>query len=231
MFHPATRLLLRDELVGFAKSKVMLVLWVLLPALVTASYFLLPMTLQVDGPSGDKMPMTFLVGMFLASISGTIAALMLAVSVVSERNRKVFELLIVRPVKPEVILISKYMAVFVCVSISCLIATGLGIGVDLIRGVEFPPDVWVDTAKSMGSLLGVISLSAAVGIFFGIVSKSILAAVIWVLYLGQNLTIVPMLPTYWGVLPNLFWAAMALTVVLTALVMFFSIVLFRRAEY
>lgn len=231
MFHPATRLLLRDELVGFAKSKVMLVLWVLLPALVTASYFLLPMTLQVDGPSGDKMPMTFLVGMFLASISGTIAALMLAVSVVSERNRKVFELLIVRPVKPEVILISKYMAVFVCVSISCLIATGLGIGVDLIRGVEFPPGVWVDTAKSMGSLLGVISLSAAVGIFFGIVSKSILAAVIWVLYLGQNLTIVPMLPTYWGVLPNLFWAAMALTVVLTALVMFFSIVLFRRAEY
>ncbi len=231
MLDRSTRLLFRDELIGFARSKVMLVLWLLLPTLVTGAYFLIPMTTQIDGGLGNQMPMTYFVGMVLSSIAGTIAAVMLAVDVVSERNRNVYELFIVRPVRPETIILAKFFAVFLSVSITCIISTGLGLVIDMVRGVALPSGTGIATLKSVGSLLGVMALSSSVGLFLGVISRSILVAVVLVLYVGQNLTIVPMLPTYLGILPNLYWVALLVSAVLTGLLLFFATVLFRRAEY
>ncbi len=231
MLSPATRLLFRDELIGFAKSRVMIVLWVLLPGLATIGYFLLPSGADIEaGMGGEKMPMTFFMGLMLSSLAGTIAAVMLAVDVVSEKTRKVYELFIVRPINPGSILWAKFFAVFLCVTFACVLSLGIGLAVDSVRGIELPDGATVDTLKSLASLTGVIALSSAVGIFFGIMSRSILVAVILVLYVGQNLTFVPMLPTYFGILPDLFWLAMLLTAALAVGLLLLAVVLFRRGE-
>ena len=128
-----TRLMLRDELIGFAKSKVMLVLWVVLPIVAMAGYLLLPDEIT-NARSMGGLSATAFVGFLMSSVAGTVAALMVAVDIVSERNRKVYELFVIRPIRREVIIWSKFLAVFTCVTVACLVSLGLGIAVDAIRG-------------------------------------------------------------------------------------------------
>lgn len=52
-----------------------------------------------------------------------------------------------------------------------------------------------------------------------------------VLYIGQNLAIIPMLPVYLNVLPDRFWIVMTISALLVAVVLLGAALLFRRAEY
>ena len=222
-----TRLMVRDELIGFAKSKVMLVLWVVLPLIAMAGYLLLPEEITNARGMGGLSATAF-VGFLMSSVAGTVAALMVAVDIVSERNRKVYELFAIRPIRREVIILAKFLAVFACVTVACVVSLGLGIAVDAIRGNA--PQFDYDFVKSLLSLIGVVAMSCSVGVVFGVMSRTILVAVILILYVGQNLTIVPMLPVYLGWLPNQFWLVMLITAALTGLLVLAACVMFRRAE-
>ncbi len=228
---PATSILLRDELVGFAKSRVMLVLWVVLPLLATLGFFLLPTLGGGNGSADAEIPLSYFMGLLLSSIAGTVAAIMIAVDIVSEKTRHVYELFVIRPVNPATILWAKFLAVFACVTVACVVSMSLGLVVDLVRGADQPPGAIADMLRSGVSLVSVIALSAAVGVLFGVLSKSILVAVILILYVGQNITIVPMLPTYLGLGEDLLWLATLASAVLTAGLMWLSGALFRRHEY
>ncbi|HEY5952272.1 MAG TPA: hypothetical protein VIV40_42535, partial [Kofleriaceae bacterium] len=81
------------------------------------------------------------------------------------------------------------------------------------------------------SLINVIALSATVGVLFGVLAKTILVAVILILYVGQNLAVIPMLPIYFGLVPNQFWIVMVISAALVALLLWASAALFRRTEY
>jgi hypothetical protein len=163
-----------------------------------------------------------------SSIAGTVAALMVAVDIVSEKQRKVYDLYVIRPIPRHAIILAKFIAVFVCVTITCLVSMVGGIAVDALRGQ--PITELHETTKAFASLVAVIALSAAVGVFFGVVSRTILVAVILILYVGQNLAIVPMLPMYFGILPNSFWMFIAISVVLVAVVLYGGVALFKRSE-
>lgn len=223
-----TWFLTRDEVMGFAKSRVMSVLWVALPILATVGYFLVP-TAGQDGQA--EMPLTHMMGLIISSLAGTIAAVMVAVDIVSEKNSNVYQLYVIRPIPPASILWAKFFAVFSCVTVACVISLSLGIAIDLVRGVDFPPDMLADTGMSLLSIAGVIAISTAVGIFFGVVSSSILVAVILILYLGQNLAIIPMLPTYLRLSEVWHWLILGITIFTTLLVMFFAGLLFRRSDF
>jgi ABC-type Na+ efflux pump permease subunit len=221
---------LRDELFGFAKSKVMLVLWVLLPILAIAGYLLLPAHPLLGG-GGVKLSATAFMSFLMSGLAGTIAALMVAVDIVSERNRKVYELFVIRPIRREALIWAKFMAVFGCVTVACVVSLALGIAVDAVRGQPVSGAMLGDVLRSVVSLIGVIALSAGVGAFFGVVSRTILIAVILILYAGQLVILVPMLPLYFGILLQHFWLLMVLSAALAALIVWGSGELFRRAEF
>lgn len=225
----ATLVLLRDELIGFAKSKVMLVLWIVMPLIGIGGYLLLPD--EITGQRGmANLSATAFLGFLMSSLAGTVAALMVAVDIVSERNRKVYELFAIRPIRREAIIWAKFLAVFACVTIACVVSLGLGIAVDALRG-EPPTAAGLSSlVEALLSLVGVIAMSTAVGVVFGVMARTILVAVILVLYVGQNLAIVPMLPVYLGWLPDRFWLIMAITAALTGLLVYGAGVMFRRAE-
>ncbi len=226
-----TALLVRDELIGFARSKVMLVLWVILPILAIGGYFLLTGRALESAADGQAVSATTFMSFLLSSLSGTIAALMVAVDIVSERQRKVYELFVIRPIRREAIIWAKFIAVFACVAVACVVSLSLGIGVDAIRGAPPTPAAARELGRSLVSLIGVISLSAAVGVLVGVLARSILVAVILILYVGQNLTIIPMLPMYLGVLPDHFWLLMLITYALVGALLWIATTMFRRAEF
>jgi ABC-2 type transport system permease protein len=227
----ATRLMVRDELIGFAKSKVMLVLWLVLPALCLVGYLVLPAELFDHGAGVRGLSATAFMAFITSSIAGTVAALMVAVDIVAEKNRKVYELYVIRPVRPEAIIWAKFLAVFLCVTVGCVTAILLGIGLDWIRGEPIEAKLVYDAFKSNVAMVGVIAISAAVGVFFGVICKTIVVAVLLVLYGGQNIAIIPMLPMYLGIFPNQFWIVMLISAGVTLGLQLVSGVVFRRAQY
>ena len=227
---PPAWLMLRDEMVGFARSRVMLVLWIVLPLVTTLGYVLLPDRAVDSMMPGAQMSATDFMALMISSVAGTVAALLVGVDIVSERNRKVYDLFVIRPIRREVILWAKFVAVTVSVSVACIVALALGLTVDAVRGAPVGGDTIVAALDGLGSLVAVIALSAGVGVFFGVVSRSILVAVILILYLGQNLAVVPMLPVWLGVLPDRFWLIMAISAALTLVMVWLGGVIFRRAE-
>jgi hypothetical protein len=220
--------LVADELSGFAKSKVMIVLWVLLPALAIAGYLLIPTDALLGGGIGPKLSATAFMGFLMSSIAGTVGALMVAVDIISEKNRNVYVLFVIRPIRPEAIILAKFIAVFACLTIACIVSLMLGMIVDAIRGTWITTSHLYNALEVVVTLINVIALSATVGVLFGVVAKTILIAVILILYVGQNLAIIPMLPMYLGV--N-FWIVMVISAALVVFLLWASAALFRRAEY
>jgi len=225
MITSQTSLLLRDELVGFAKSKVMVVLWIALPALATLGYFFLP-------SEGDNdIPLTLLMGVFVSSVAGTIAAVMVCVDIMNERSRRVYELFLIRPLRPESIVWAKFLATFSCAAIASIIAVSVGLVVDLIQGVEVTEDLLGQTFESLGLVTGVIAISVATGVFIGVLFKSIVVAVILIIYVGPNLAAVPMLPVLLGWSGDFYWLTLGASTIVTLVIMYFAGVLFRKAEF
>ena len=226
MLGPNAKRLVVDEFKGFARSRVMLVLWIGLPLLGLATYFL-PMALDLKAPNGQPIPMTQFIALLIASLAGTIAAIMVAVDIVSERNRGVYQLLVIRPLPPGAIVWAKFIAVAVTVTLACVAAIGTGIAVDLFRGADAIG--WSSTGRALVSTIAVIVISTGVGVLIGTFSKSVLVAVILILYVGQNLAVIPMIPTYFG-LAEYFWWFMASTAVLAVGVVLLAARSFRNAE-
>jgi hypothetical protein len=126
---------------------------------------------------------------------------------------------------------SKFFALFACVSIACIIAIGVGLAVDLARGRVPTGEALHDLAKSLATLAGVLALSAATGIFFGVLSRnSIVAAVVLVFLLVQYIQILPLLPGLLNVFPDQFWIVMLVSFALAGLFVHAAAVMFRRAE-
>lgn len=226
-----TMRLVKDELYGFAKSKVMIVLWVVLPLIAILGYWLFKGNDKVGADPDAQMTASIFMSLILSSLSGTVAALMVAVDIVSERQRKVFELFIIRPIRREVIIWSKFIAVFLVVVGACVLSMTLGIIVDTVQGEPLSRGLNYDTLKGMTQLVTVVGLSCAVGVICGVLARSILVAVLLILYGGQNLTIVPMLPTYLGVLPDQFWVFQAVSFILIATLTWLAGFAFRRSQF
>lgn len=210
-----TRLLLRDELVGFARSRVMLVLWVVLPIAATIGYAVVPGDL-VGSRGSDGMTATAFMSMLMSSIAGLVAAMMTAVDLVTERNRRVYDLLLVRPIRREAIVWAKFFAVFTSVTMACVVSLAFGLLIDTARGDPPAAATVPQLVKSVMTLIVVIAMSTGVGASLGVAARTPLLAVILVLYVGQWFTIIPMLPSYLGVGADWFWAVMLVSVGIAA---------------
>jgi ABC-2 type transport system permease protein len=178
-------LLFRDELNGFYRSNVMLALWVGLPVLGVLLYV-------VDPATG--VPVAIFTSLLVGSIGGTLASAMLAVSIINERERHVYDLFVIRPVKRREILVSKFLAVYVCVIVAGLLALGVGLATDyaytgLVQEVSFS-----SLQSAMILLVSMLAISCSAGILIGVVSPSALVGVILVLYGGNQASVAVILP-------------------------------------
>jgi hypothetical protein len=232
----ATARLLRDELAGFAKSKVMIVLWVILPILAIGGFFLFTYLTSLKEPEPGQVQehelqvSVFLSGL-LGSVAGSVAAVLVAVDIVSERQRKVFELFVIRPMRREVIIWSKFIAVFVTVWLACAFSLGFGVVVDLLRGNDLTTEGLEGLLEGLAQCAGVIALATGGGVAVGVVSRSILVAVCIVWFGSQNLTLIPMLPAYFGLMPNQFWLFQLISMVLAAMLVWVAGWSFRRSQF
>jgi ABC-2 type transport system permease protein len=198
----------------------MLVLWVGMPALSVVIYLLSPNT--------GSIPVSVLTSLLVGSIGGTLAAAMLAVSIINERERHVYDLFVVRPVKRRDLVLSKFLAVYGCVLVAGLIALAVGVLADslvtgLSKGIDFG-----GLGSSMVMLFSMLAVSCSVGILIGVVSPSILVGVILVLYGGNQLSAVVILPVL--LLVTAAWFPLVPGLSISALLLAIAIGAFNRKQ-
>lgn len=227
-----TWLLFWDELNGFAKSSLMIGMWLGLPAMGVLLYFLLPSTLPMaTGVQGQEftLPASTFISTIVGSTGGLLAAMMVSIDIVNEKNKKVYDLFLIRPVSRGAFMWSKFFAVSVCVTLALAFALFGGILLDLVRGVEISPVMRETIFEQFLSGAGVVIISTAAGILIGMLSSSVLMAVLLVWFVGQYAMLVPMLAAF---IANDYvqWISWGLTAAISVVFVVASSWLFKRLE-
>lgn len=215
-------LLFLDELKGFAKSKIMIILWFGLPALAILLHFIQPET--------EDFPITSLVTIVVSSIGSTLSSIMLSTSIVNEKNNHVYELFLVRPVKRYSLLISKFLAVYLCLIIAVGLSLLVGLVIDGIT-VGIPEDFLDLIFDSLSISLSSMAITCSIGIFFGVLVSSVAAAAILSVYLGSQLSSIILLPTFFSETLDPVLLALTIGISATITIMIINIFIFSRKQF
>ena len=186
-------LLFVDELRGFYKSKVMIFLWIGLPIIALLFRF-------VSGSSsGQNIPFTLVSAIVVSSLAGTLASVMLAVFIINEKNRHVYELFLIRPLKRRDIILAKFFSVYTCVAIASFIAVLAGMMTDYATTGTLSASVLSNVGQSLATSLSMIAVACAAGVLIGVASPSVLVGAILVIYGGNQISVIPLIPTLMGI--------------------------------
>ena len=217
------KILFADELKGFYKSKVMIVLWVGLPLLSLLFHYIVPNT--------EGIPISSIVAIILSSIGGTLGSAMLSTSIASEKIRHVYDLFLIRPVKRTSILLAKFFSVYLCLIIATGISLTLGLILDQIFIGNLPEYVLNQTIESLSISMAAMAISCSIGIFFGTIVSSVPVATILSVYIGNQISAISILPTVFldfidPIIFSLLVGSIAAVIMLTV-----SSILFSRKQF
>jgi ABC-2 type transport system permease protein len=217
-------LLFKDELLGFYKSKVMIFLWIGLPIVSLLFRF-------ISGAStGQEIPFAVVSSIVVSSIGGTLASVMLAVFIINETNRHVYDLFLIRPIKRRDIILAKFFSVYCCVAIASFIAVLVGIVVDFATTGTLSATALTDAGQSLANSLSMIAVSCAAGVIIGIASPSVLVGAILVIYGGNQISVIPLVPTLLN-LPEPTILAIVIAGVVATSLLAGAVALFNRKQF
>ena len=217
-------LLYVDELRGFYKSKVMLFLWIGLPIIAVLFRFV-----QYE-PTGQTISFTVVSALVVSSLAGTLAAVMLTVSIISEKNRHVYELFLIRPLNRRDIILAKFLSVYTCVAIASFITVFVGMGTDYLTTGVLSVSVLNNIGQSLSISLSMVAVACAAGVLIGVAAPSVLVGAILVIYGGNQISVLPLVPT----LLNISDAALftiGLAALTAALLLAAAVGLFERRQF
>ena len=215
-------LIFKDELTGFYKSKAMIFLWIGLP--------ILALLIHISSQDAD-MSLSIFVSLLVSSIGGLLASVMLTVNIINEKDTRVYDLFLIRPLKRWHILVSKFLAVYICVSLACILAIVLGLMFDFYEST-IPFEIILENIfEPFIMTLSVIAISSAVGVLIGIVSPSIVVGVLIVIFGGNYVSSTPSIIPFVLDIENPFTIVLILGVLITVALMSLSILLFNKKEF
>jgi ABC-2 type transport system permease protein len=174
-------ILFKDELRGFYKSYIMIILWIGLPIVSILLYLWSP-------DSSVEMPFSVLFATMMSSLGGSLAAIMITVHLINEKSRHVYELFLVRPVKRKDLLLSKFLAVLICVAIACALSLLLGLIIDYFQSGTVSVEIFKNTYESFCLSLATITSWCAAGVLVGVFAPSILVGIILIIFVVNNIT-------------------------------------------
>jgi ABC-2 type transport system permease protein len=219
-----TGLLFVDELRGFYKSKVMVFLWIGLPIIALLFRFI------SAGSSAQNISFTLISALIVSSIGGTLASVMLAVFIINEKNRRVYDLFLIRPLKRRDIILAKFFSVYICVAIASFIAVLAGMITDYITIGSLSTVVLSNAGQSLLTSLSMIAVSCAVGVLIGVASPSVLVGAILVIYGGNQILIIPLIPTLLNIQEATIFTILLAGAVASVL-LFTAVALFVRKQF
>lgn len=213
-----------DELRGFYKSKVMLFLWIGLPVIAVLFRFVQTST------TGQDIPFTVISTLVVSSLAGTLASVMLAVSIINEKNKNVYELFLIRPLKRRDLVLAKFLSVYLCVVVASIIAVLVGMTTDYLTAGILSSTILDNTVQSLATSMSMLAVACSAGVLIGVASPSVMVGAILVIYGGNQISVLPIIPT----ILNISYAALftiGLSLVVCGLLLALAVVLFERKQF
>jgi len=201
----------------------MIVLWVGMPLLSIIMHFF--------QPEMEDFPFSILVSIVLSTIGGTLASAMLSTSFTSEINQKVYNLFLIRPIKRYSILISKFVAVYICLVIAIIISLSLGLLIDYFTIGELSILFISRLSESLAISLASIAISCSIGILFGVTISSVPVAAILSVYIGNQLSALSIIPSLFLAPLNPIIFALVIGVSIPPALIAISEIIFIRKEF
>lgn len=216
-------ILFSDELKGFYKSRMMLVLWIGIPLVVLLFRALQPNT-------GPEFSFTEMSALLVSSLAGTLGSILLTVKVINEHTGRIYDLFLIRPIKRYQLLLANFLAVYGCIVIAALVAETTGIILDLAVHGAIPSEAISRAIDSLIVSMAGTAVACAGGLLMGVVCNSVLVGVVLVIFGTSNLTSLPYLPMMlrWDVDPT--WFAGLISAALTFILVVLSIIAFNRKD-
>ncbi len=182
-------------------------------------------SLHLCRSSGQNISFTVISALVVSSIGGTLASVMLAVFIINEKNRHVYDLFLIRPLKRRDIILAKFFSVYTCVAIASFIAVLAGIVTDYATTGSLSTTILTDAGQSLATSLSMIAVACAAGVLIGIASPTVLVGAILVIYGGNQISVIPLVPTllnlpYASVFTIAFAAAVAVGLLAAAITLF-----------
>jgi len=222
-------LLFKDELKGYYKSKAMIILWIGMPILILIMHLLL---VSQSPEAASFISFTDITVLLISQIGGMISSIMLSTSIVNEKNKNVYDLFLIRPVRRYEIILAKYCAILICLLIAVLISLIIGITIDLsVKHISMTIEFWKNNIESLLISLSLVSISCCLGLLFGISIKSVAAAAILSFYVGNQLSsVISIVVIYIGQSYKLLISSI-LGIGLTLTIMTINLILFNRKQF
>jgi len=215
-------ILYADELSGFYKSRVMLVLWVGMPVMALVLHAVSP---DLRG----QMTLAQFSMLLIATIASTISAVMLSVGIITEKTRGVYALFLVRPVRRWCILVGKFLAVFTCVAVASVLTLLVGVLFDWLRGAAPDARTLAEAAQAAATSFASIVIASSAGILIGVLSPSVLVGAILVIYGANQLSAAGYIPLILKLQPS--WAySLGIGCGVSLVLLVVSIVSFQRKQ-
>jgi len=216
-------LLFLDELKGFYKSKVMIFLWIGMPLMTVLFHLWAPDT-------GPGLPFTMVSSLLVSSIGGTLAAVMLSVSIINEKTNHMYDLFLIRPIKRWQLLVSKFLAVYTCIVVASSLAVLLGMGIDYGSGKILAETVLTSAIQSFVINLSMLAVASTAGVLTGVIAPSILVGVILVIYGANQISVIPLIPNIINTTNPVFFTIVLGTALSCALLLI-SLYLFNKKQF
>ena len=217
-------LLFVDELRGFYKSKVMVFLWVGLPIITILFRFV------QSSVTGQAIPFTVISALVTSSLAGTLSSVMLAVSLINERNRHVYELFLIRPLKRRDIILAKFFSVYMCVAIASFISFFVGIVTDYLTTGTIATAILGNLGQSLSISLSMVAVACAAGVLIGVAAPSVLVGAILIIYGGNQISVIPLVPTLLNITNGALFT-IGLSAIVTGVLLAVAVGLFERKQF
>jgi len=222
-------LLYKDELQGYYKSKIMIILWIGMP-LITILMRLLQFL--DTSPGTAELPFTLITILVVSQIGGTLSSVMLSTSIVNEKNKNVYDLFLIRPVKRYELILAKYFAVISCLIIAIIISLIMGIIIDFfMNDLPSATEIWRVNIENLIVSLASMSISCCLGILFGIAINSVVAAAILSLYVGNQLSSVILIVVIFINETYKIFISSTIGIVLTIIIMAINLLQFSKKQF
>ncbi len=214
-------LLFLDELNGFYRSKVMIALWVGLPAMALLLYLLVP---EIEG-----IPISTFTALLVSSIGGLLTSVLIVVNILNEKEKKVYDLFMVRPIWRGNLLLAKFSAVYLCVMIASLIAILLAAFLDAATNGY---DIGTTISSLRDSLIitaSIMAINCSAGVLIGVFSNTVLVGVLLVIFGSNQLSSLVLLPMISDI--GEIWMAGLASLGISVLLLVGAVLLFNRKEF
>jgi ABC-2 type transport system permease protein len=179
---------------------------------------------------GD-VPYTTFLAIIASSVSGTLASVMLTVGIIHEKSQHVYELFLIRPIKRRDIILSKFLAVYTCVAVAAIITVGIGLLIDYLKMDDLLPMLIENAWESLTVSLAMTAISSAAGVLIGVASPSVLVGAILVIYGGNQVSGLTMLPLFLLDQPIHSALTLAWGALLSGLLLAGAVLLFERKQF